>query len=78
MKSINVRETTEVLNFDISSSVLNYFNSSNIINIDNDCDDLKYFDSTKTLNFEIFDFDGSYPKFKVVMDFYIYTIGDIF
>ena len=78
MKNISIRETTEVLNFDINSSNLNFFDSSDILNFDDNYNGLNFLNSSKVLNFEIEDFDGSYPKFKIVLDFYIYTLGDIF
>ena len=78
MKGISIRETTEVLNFDLTSNSLNYFNSSKILNFDDAYNSLNFFNSSEILNFETNDFDGSYPEFKVVLDFYIYTLGDIF
>ena len=64
--------------FDRPKITQDFVNSINIINIDDNYDVLKYNNNSTILNFELKDFDGSYPTFKIVLDFYIYTLGDIF
>lgn len=56
-----------------------FFETSEKLNFTAHSSGLKFTDSTQTLNFAIYDFDGVFLIYKVLVDFIEnYAVGDVF